>query len=108
VYTANYTNFIGYNILIRNIKTEEGPLLKRRTNVFFITMNLIYFLNFVLAFTEFFGPWCTPTNLYPPCMTIAATLYWANYFYHRYLHKNRYFLKWDMITAEAETATENY
>jgi hypothetical protein len=100
IYTANYINFLGYNVLIRNIKTSEGPELRKRTNPYFITMNLIYLLNFGLAFTQFFGPWCTSNNLYPPCLTIAACLYWTNYAYHSYLSKNSFFLKWEGVSEE--------
>ena len=87
IYAANYVKFLGYNVMIRNVKIAEGPMLKQRTNLFFIIMNIAYLVNFCLAFTEFFGPWCTPNNLYPPCLTIAALLYWANYFQHLYLQR---------------------
>lgn len=84
VYCANYINFLAYNVLIRNVKTEEGPKLKLLTNPYFITMNVVYVLNAALALTEWYGPWCD-IHIYPPCMTVAAALYWANYFYHLYL-----------------------
>jgi hypothetical protein len=94
VYCANYINFLAYNVLIRNVKTAEGPHLKLRTNPYFITMNVVYVVNAALAATEWYGPWCN-INLYPPCMSVAAGLYWANYFYHLYLNKHDYFLAWD-------------
>jgi len=56
--TANYINFLAYNVLIRNLKTEEGHLLKVRTNTYFFVMNGLYVLNFLLSFTEFYGPYC--------------------------------------------------
>lgn len=98
VYSANYLNFLAYNVLVRNVKTAEGPLLRSKTNTFFVLMNVIYIANFGFAFFEWYGPWCTPNNIYPPCLTIAACLYWCNYFFHRfYLQKNKYFLKWEQF-----------
>ncbi len=96
VYTANFINFLGYNVLIRRVKTIEGNLLHQRTNTYFYFMIVLYALNFAAAYSSFYGPWCTQNNLYPPCMTAAAFLYWINYFYHIYLDRSNYFLKWEL------------
>lgn len=94
IYLASYVNFLGYNVLIRNIDVEDGEQLKKSTNVFFITMNIIYAVNALCAINAWYGPWCNQGNIYPPCMATANCLVWANFGYHLYLHHNNYFLKW--------------
>lgn len=95
IYLANYINFLGYNVLIRRIKTQEGPMLKQRTNIYFYVMNGLYVANLLLAVTDWYGPWCNQDWLYPLCLHSAALLYVANFVYHLYLNKNDYFLKWE-------------
>lgn len=77
-----------------NTGETEVDSLKKRTNCYFYTMNILYLLNLVLACFSYFGPFCTQQNLYPKCMSIACALYVINYMYHYYLHKNNYFLQW--------------
>jgi hypothetical protein len=72
ILTANYINFLGFNILARNLKTPEGPDLKRRTNPFFYLMNVLYPLVILLvAFSPLFAPRCTATKVYPTALTLA-------------------------------------
>lgn len=99
IYLANYINFLGYNVLVRRIKTQEGPLLKQKTNLYFYCMNALYVANLLLAATDWYGPWCSAEWLYPLCLHSAALLYVANYVYHLYLNKNDYFLKWENYDA---------
>ena len=94
IFVSNYFNFLGFNFLVRNLDTEDAPLLKKRTNVYFILMNCAYIATFGLAFVVWFGPWCSSDNLYPPVLTICALLYWVNCGYHYYLNSHGYFLKW--------------
>jgi hypothetical protein len=92
---ANYVNFLGYNIIMRNIQSESGRVLRRKTDPFFYGISGVYIINLLLALCSwFYGPWCAPRNLYPPCMTMAAVLYWCNYLYHVHLRKHNYFLDW--------------
>lgn len=106
IYTANYINFLGYNVLIRRIKTVEGPELQKRTNLYFYSMNVLYIVNFLAALNSWYGPWCTPRNLYPPCMTFAALLYVINYFYHVYMNRHDYFLKWENVDPKTARLVE--
>ena len=102
IFTANYINFLGYNVLIRRLKTDEGPILKQLTDKYFYSMNALYILNLGAAYSEWFGPWCTPKWLYPACLTACAGLYVINYLYHLYLAKNNYFLKWEKVNPAME------
>lgn len=65
VFFSNYINFLGLNYLVRKLNSPERKILRRRTNFYFMLMNLLYMFNFVMTFTESFGPWCTKTHLYP-------------------------------------------
>jgi hypothetical protein len=94
IYSADYFNFVGYNVMLRSLKVSDAQKLKKRTGIFFIVMNILYLLNLILAFTDLFGPWCSP-HVYPLCFTFAAALYWMNYSYHTYLKSNHYFIHLD-------------
>lgn len=99
IYTANYVNFLGFNVLIRNLKLEEGNKIKQNTNTFFISMNIVYLLNVLCSFILWYGPYCEVGRVYPPCMTCANVLVWVNYFYHLYLTHKDYYLKWDKLES---------
>lgn len=102
IYFANYINFLGYNVLIRRVKTEEGPILKKQTDIYFYTMNGLYAANLLFAITKWYGPYCSEKWLYPHCLTACAALYLLNYFYHLHLNTNEYFLKWERINPAME------
>mgnify|MGYP006950333322 CR=1 FL=1 len=51
IFTANYINFLGYNVLIRRLKTDEGPMLKQLTDRYFYAMNVVYLVNLVAAYS---------------------------------------------------------
>lgn len=92
IFTANYINFLGFNILTRNLRTPEGKYIKKKTNIFYITMNVLYLIVAGLSFIEHFGPWCTGKKVYPPVLSFAEFLLVINALYHHYLHYNKYFL----------------
>lgn len=95
IYIANYINFIGFNMLLRRLPTAEGPILKRNTNTFFIIMNILYILVFILAWTPKYGPFCTSVALYPPVFTFVESLLVMNAMFHHYMHCQKYWLKWE-------------
>lgn len=99
LYAANWINFLGFNILIRNIKLPGGIFLRHKTTPFFITMNVVYLANGCCAFIKWYGPFCDQSQIYPPCMTVASGLYLVNACYHFYLHKNDYYLTWTELEA---------
>lgn len=59
VFFQNYINFLGFNYLVRKLRTPERKLLRKKTNLYFLTMNMLYFANFFLAFSETYGAYCT-------------------------------------------------
>lgn len=96
IYFANYINFLGFNYMVRHLKTPEGPQLKKNTNPYFIVMNILYLFVFAMGFTARFGPFCEKGGkLYPPCLNFAAYLFVINATYHCYLHYRGYYLKWE-------------
>lgn len=107
IFFSNYFNFLGFNYLIRNLDTDDAASLKKRTNVYFILMNIAYIVVFSLSFIKWFGPWCSPSNLYPPVLTLCAILYWANCGYHYYLNTHGYYLVW-IEPQQIELATLSF
>lgn len=61
VFFSNFINFLGFNYLVRKLRTPERKLLRKRTNLYFLIMNILYIVCFVMTLTNEFGPWCTPT-----------------------------------------------
>jgi glucan phosphoethanolaminetransferase (alkaline phosphatase superfamily) len=93
---ANYINFMSFNLLIRHLRTPERADLQKRTNAFFITMNLGYLVCVGLAFTPTYGPRCKqPGSMYPECLTLAESLLVANSVYHVFLYYKGYYLQWE-------------
>jgi len=92
---TNFINFLGMNYLVRKLKTPERKLLRRKTNFYFLIMNLLYMVCFVMSFTAAFGPFCTNTQLYPPVMRFATILFLINAGWHTYMHKKNYWLRWE-------------
>ena len=95
IYIANYINFIGLNLLVRRLPTAEGPMLKKKTNIWFITMNCLYAVALILALIPYTGPYCYSTALYPWMFTYIEALLVLNAIYHHYLHYQNYYLKWE-------------
>lgn len=95
IFAANYVNFIGFNMLVRRLPTPEGAMLRRKTNCFFIIMNILYFTAVGLIFVPAFGPMCTASKLYPFIFTYVESLLVLNGLYHHYLHYKKYWLKWE-------------
>lgn len=94
-FATNFINFLGMSYLVRKLKTPERKLLRRKTNFYFLVMNLLYMVCFVMSFTNEYGPWCTNTNLYPPVMNYATFLFFMNAGYHSYMHSKGYWLRWE-------------
>ncbi len=61
VFFSNFINFLGFNYLVRKLRTPERKLLRKRTNLYFLIMNMLYMICFVMTLTSEYGPWCTPT-----------------------------------------------
>lgn len=59
VFFQNYINFLGFNYLVRKLRTPERKLLRKKTNLYFLVMNMLYLVNFIMTFTVNYGPWCT-------------------------------------------------
>ena len=59
VFFSNFINFLGFNYLVRKLRTPERKLLRKRTNLYFLIMNILYMICFVMTLTAEFGPWCT-------------------------------------------------
>lgn len=95
VFLSNFINFLGMSYLVRKLKTPERKLLRRKTNFYFLIMNLLYMVCFVMSFTNEYGPWCTNNNLYPPVVNYATVLFFMNAAYHSYMHSKGYWLRWE-------------
>lgn len=59
VFFSNFINFLGFNHLVRKLRTPERKLLRKRTNLYFLIMNILYIICFVMTLTAEFGPWCS-------------------------------------------------
>lgn len=59
VFLSNYINFLGLNYLVRKLRSPERKILRKKTNFYFLCMNILYMINFVMTFTKSYGPWCT-------------------------------------------------
>jgi len=94
VLLANYCNFLGFMIMLRHLKTPEQSMMIKHTNWYLIFMNFLYGLTIGLAFITRFGPYCRLGKLYPPCMNFVNGLFILNYFFHLYMHRQNYWLKW--------------
>jgi hypothetical protein len=86
VFFSNFINFLGFNYLVRKLRTPERKLLRKRTNLYFLIMNILYMVCFVMTLTNEFGPWCKPTQLYPPVMNFANVLFCFNAAMHFFMH----------------------
>lgn len=95
VFFSNFINFLGLNYLVRKLRTPERKLLRKRTNLYFLIMNILYMVCFVMTLTNEYGPWCTPTQLYPPVMNFANVLFIFNAAMHFFMHSQGYWLKWE-------------
>ena len=93
ILSANYFNFIGFWLILRNLPSVQGRSLRKRTKLYFLVMNLLYLLVVALACVPGFQPKCTDKKLYPYVMTWASFLFVINYFFHCFVNCNKeYFL----------------
>jgi hypothetical protein len=95
MYMSNYINFMGFYMVIYQLRTPEKHALVKRTRLYLILMNVAYGIIAVASFTPWFGPFCTSKKLYPPVLSWSEILQVINVIYHWYLHCNKYFLKWE-------------
>jgi len=51
VFFSNFINFLALNYLVRRLKTPERKLLRRKTNFYFMLMNILYMGVFAMTFT---------------------------------------------------------
>lgn len=64
-------------------------------------MNVLYGLALVMAFIPRFGPTCTATKVYPPCLNWAAMLFIINFIFHLVIScKKDYFFEEGSITED--------
>jgi hypothetical protein len=94
VLLQNYINFRGFCYLLRNLNTEENAMLVNSTDLYYYSMNLMYFLTFMISFTSSYGPFCRKT-IYPAVLTFSSGLFVINALFHFYLHSRNYWLKWE-------------
>ena len=59
VFFSNFINFMCLNYLLRKLRSPERKYLRRKTNFYFLMMNIMYGVNLVMTFTETYGPWCS-------------------------------------------------
>jgi len=52
VFLSNFINFLGLNYLVRKFRTPERKLLRKNTNVYFLIMNVLYIVCFIMTFTN--------------------------------------------------------
>lgn len=105
ILTANYFNFLGFWLILRNLPDVEGRHLRRRTKFYFYTMNVLYLLVVVMSFVPGFQPRCTDAKTYPYVMSWASFLFIINYLFHCVVNCNKdFFLKPDDVKPEGVAA----
>ena len=101
IFCANYINFMGFQIILRNLPGAAGRRLKKRTQWYFVGMNCLYALTLLLAFVPRFGPTCTADKMYPPVMNWTSCLFIVNYIFHLVINCNKgYYLEYQDNEAE--------
>jgi len=100
---TNYFSFLGFYKILTNMPGRPGEMVKERTKWYFRVMNVLYFLALVLAFIPRFGPTCTATKVYPPCLNWAAMLFIINFIFHCVIAcKKDYFLDSGSIAVHSQ------
>lgn len=97
ILASNYLNFIGFTMLLRHLPTPERHVLRKKTNIYLVVMNLLYIVLLSMFFFHDFGPWCDSAHLYPQAMYYLQYVFALNAIFHYYLHfgKPRYGLLWE-------------
>lgn len=103
IYILNYINFVGCNMLMRRLPTAEGPMLAKKTNVYFYTMNVLYIVILILVAIPGVGPFCKANAIYPYVFTCLESLTLINAAAHHYMHYKKYWLKWENSPEVQET-----
>ena len=78
---ANYFNFIGFWVILRNLPAMEGRALRGRTKAYFVFMNCLYATVGLLAFVPALRPLCTDEKMYPYVMNFASCLFLLNWIF---------------------------
>lgn len=101
ILVSNYCSFLGFYKILTNMPGRPGEVVQERTKWYFRIMNVLYFLSLVLGFVPRFGPQCTATKVYPPCLNWAAMLFIINFVFHCVIAcKKDYFFEEGSIVHE--------
>ena len=84
-------------VMLRHLKTPERHVMKKHTNAYLIVMILLYVAICIFCCFRRFGPFCLSHSLYPPVMSMLATMQVINAIFHHVMHWNNYFLKWEQF-----------
>ena len=82
ILASNYFSFLGFYKILTVMPGTPGEVAKRRTKWYFRIMNGLYVIALLLAFLPRFGPYCTATKVYPPCLNWASMLFIINFIFH--------------------------
>jgi len=94
ILVANYLNFLGLVVILRNVPTNEGHKLKQSTTPYVVIMNLLYLLCLLLSIF-WVRPVCQYEKVYPYVMNWAACLFLLNAVYNWAMHMTNYGMKWE-------------
>ena len=95
VLAQNYINFVSFQLLLTDLRSPERRILRLKTNLYFLAVNLLYFGCFLMSFSASLGPYCQPGHVYPFVMKCSACLMLLNALAHHYFEKKDFFLRWD-------------
>jgi len=77
IFVANYLNFIGLLMILRNILTHEGHVLKAKTNIYMWVMNGLYIVLLIMA-CFITPPVCQHKKVYPFVLNWAGIMFLIN------------------------------
>ena len=89
VLLANYFNFVGFFYIMKNLPSNRGRNLRKRTKTYFVTMNCLYLGVLALSFVPGFRPMCTDEKVYPVVMNFASCLFLLNYMFQWVIRCNK-------------------
>jgi len=101
---ANYLNFIGLIMILRNVPTHEGHVLKARTTIYMWIMNALYAVLVILAIFVV-PPVCQHKQVYPYVMNWAAILFLVNAAYNFVMYYLNFGLTWEGENAVVEAGS---
>ena len=86
IFAANFINFIGFMLILRNFPGKAGRMLQEKTKCYFYVMCSLYLVVFLMSFVPAFRPKCTSEKIYPTVMNLSCCLFIINYIFHIYLN----------------------